>query len=727
MDSMESIKQTFFQECEDLLQDLESGLILINDGNGDDETVNSIFRAVHSIKGGAGAFELTDLVSFAHIFENVLDEIRSSRLDASKSVLKTLLQSSDMLTDLFEAARDESSCDLERAEALKTELQALIGAPTEADTAAADTLDDMMPQSMDDMGFQPLMLDFDFEDDEIDTSGTALEDPIFEIRFSPKTSLYAHGNEAERLLRNLASLGSVKTVCDQTLLPDFDDLDPEAAYLFWTVELQTSASEDDIREIFDFVESDCELEITQLTGVETAPPAAELDDFDLGTPPVKKQTEENNPKQADEAAPTGEPALGNKEKIENKQKTPSAPQPTIRINLERVDRLINLVGELVINQAMLTECVTEAGIARDSAVESGLDAFKQLTREIQESVMAIRAQPVQSLFQRMSRVVRKGAQSTDKSIRLVLEGEYTEVDKTIVEKLADPLTHMIRNAVDHGIETPETRLENGKPEEGIVTLSAAHRSGKIVIEVKDDGAGINRKRVKQIAIDKNLIPEDAQLTDNEIDNLLFMPGFSTAETVSTLSGRGVGMDVVKRAIQNLGGRVSITSTPGEGSTFTINLPLTLAILDGMLVQAAGQTLIIPLTAIVETLIPEAEDIHNMGSNTRVVNIRGKFIPLVDVGYELGFREHPTHNADDIILSVESGDGTQSALLVDDIHDQRQVVIKSLEDNYGSVPGIAAATILGDGRIALILDVDKVVASASSKSPSTFDMTSVAAE
>ncbi|MBL4870424.1 MAG: chemotaxis protein CheA, partial [Robiginitomaculum sp.] len=398
---------------------------------------------------------------------------------------------------------------------------------------------------------------------------------------------------------------------------------------------------------------------------------------------------------------------------------------TIRINLERVDRLINLVGELVINQAMLTECVVDAGIAQDPSVSAGLDEFKQLTRDIQESVMAIRAQPVQPLFQRMSRIVRKAASATEKSVKLVLEGEYTEVDKTIVEKLADPLTHMIRNAVDHGIESPERRVAIGKPEEGIVTLSAAHRSGKIIIEVKDDGAGINRERVKQIAIEKNLIAEDATLSDNDIDNLLFMPGFSTVETVSTLSGRGVGMDVVKRAIQSIGGRVIITSTPGQGSTFTISLPLTLAILDGMLVTTAGQTLIVPLTAIVETMIPSPEDIHMVGKDS-VINIRGTFVPLVDVGYELGFRDSPTDTQKCVVLSIITDDGVQSAIVVDKIQEQRQVVIKSLETNYGHVPCIAAATILGDGRIALILDVDYLIEQAG-QNKSELDLPLIAAE
>lgn len=277
---------------------------------------------------------------------------------------------------------------------------------------------------------------------------------------------------------------------------------------------------------------------------------------------------------------------------------------TVRVDLDKVDRLINLIGELVVNQAMLSQSLIDAGLTAGTAAAAGLDEFKQLTREVQDSVMAIRAQPVKSLFQRMSRIVREAAAATGKDARLKIEGEMTEVDKTVVEQLADPLTHMIRNAVDHGLESPEERVKNGKTPEGTIRLSAAHRSGRVIIEVADDGAGINRERVRQIAIDKGLIAADANLTAAEIDNILFLPGFSTAKTLSDLSGRGVGMDVVKRSIQALGGKISIRSTPGQGSTFVISLPLTLAVLDGMVVQVAGETLVIPITSIVETIKPD---------------------------------------------------------------------------------------------------------------------------
>jgi two-component system chemotaxis sensor kinase CheA len=325
---------------------------------------------------------------------------------------------------------------------------------------------------------------------------------------------------------------------------------------------------------------------------------------------------------------------------------------------------------------------------------------------------------VRPLFQRMSRIVREIADATGKNVRLKTEGEGAEVDRTVIERLADPLTHMIRNAVDHGLERPEARIAAGKPPQGEVKLSAAHKSGRVVIEISDDGRGIDRARVRATAVSKGLIAADAVMSDAEIDNLLFLPGFSTAEKIINISGRGVGMDVVNCSIQALGGRISITSRPGLGSTFSMSLPLTLAVLDGMVVRVADQTLVVPLNSILETMKPKASEVHGLGPDRQVIGIRGGFTPLIDVGYELGFRFERADPMSGVTLLIETEGGYRSALMVDAIQDQRQVVIKSLEANYGHVEGIAAATILGDGRIALILDTDAIVSASSGRnSPS----------
>ncbi len=368
-----------------------------------------------------------------------------------------------------------------------------------------------------------------------------------------------------------------------------------------------------------------------------------------------------------------------------------------RVRLEPNQRAVRLIRAL----AFLL-------VLEFSLLESGFDELEKLIREIKERVMAIRAQPVKSVFQRIPRLVREVGAMTGKSVRLVTEGESTEVDKTVIEHLADPLTHMIRNAIDHGLESPETRKVKGKAEEGVVRLSAMHRSGRIVIEVADDGAGIDRPKVKSLAAAKGLIASDAPLSDEEIDNLIFLPGFSTATTVSDISGRGVGMDVVRRSIQALGGRISIRSRPGEGSTFIMSLPLTLAVLDGMVVTVAGETLVVPLTAIIETLQPKPGAVHRFGGNAKVIAIRDQFIPLIDVGHELGYRADFADPGASLVLLVESGNRVRGAILVDTVLGQRQVVIKSLEANYRHVQGVAGATILGDGRVAFILDIDAVV-------------------
>ena len=726
MDEMEIIKQTFFQECEDLLQELENGLIRLKNGDVDGDTIDAIFRAVHSIKGVAGAFSLTDLVNFSHVFENVLDDLRSDRLEGSEDIYETLLESSDILNDLVAAARDNQDWDTSQSESLLKRLKILSSKDSADDSVGAADIDE-------DFGFEPvglaLDLDLGFAPDG-DDSQSIQTPPSISIYFKPEKRLFENGHSITRLFRHLAEFGELEVDCDHSALADFDMVEAEVCYLAWRITVQTDHSKDEILEVFDFVIDDCDLKIevhSSLTPLESgrdllpigSPVDSPIQPFVISpletvdTGSTAKETPVIAPLEAEPLTPqlvTPEPVKDVSTTPKKAAEAKKAPPATIRINLERVDRLINQVGELVINQAMLTQSITDTDIGKSPDVISTLDEFKQLTRDIQDSVMAIRAQPVQPLFQRMSRIVREAAQATDKKANLILEGEFTEVDKTIIEKLADPLTHMIRNAIDHGLETPAAREAAGKTPNGNIILAAAHRSGKIIIEVSDDGAGINRDKVKSLAIAKDLISPDVILSDGEIDNLLFLPGFSTVDKVSTLSGSGVGMDVVKRAIQSFGGRISIASHPGKGSKFTISLPLTLAVLDGMLVEVGAQTLVIPLTSIVETLLPKPGDIHDMSPSGQVINVRGVFMPLIDLGKKLDFRDTQKQIKNPIVLCVETEDGMKYALMADAIQDQRQVVIKSLEDNYGQVPYIAAATILGDGRIALIADIDEIIRS-----------------
>ena len=705
---MAAIRQTFFQECEEQLSEMEIGLLAMDEGSTDSETVNAVFRAVHSIKGGAGAFKLSQLVQFAHTFETALDFVRSGKLNPTPEMMKIMLRAADVLADLVEASREGREINEASYEAVAVDIKSLTLINGEEEVEEA-------------IDFQPTVIDFGLPDISVEAAPeqTAEASREYRIAFTPRPELYANANETALVLRELNRLGAMEAACDASALPELENVDPNGAYFSWSIRLSSGHDIADVREVFEFVEGEADLSIESdgQPEVSNADIAALLA-MALGSAPASEPatvSESLATARETEIAPavadmTPAPVAA-VETAKPDAKTAAVPsQTTIRVEFDRVDRLINLVGELVINQAMLSQRVIEANFAGSSSVIIGLEELEQLTREIQESVMAIRAQPVKPLFQRMSRIVREVADATGKEVRLKTDGEATEIDKTVVERLAEPLTHMIRNAVDHGVESPEERLAAGKPAEGMVRLSAAHRSGRIVIEISDDGAGIDRPKVRASAIKKGLIAADAQLSDSEIDNLLFLPGFSTASTISNISGRGVGMDVVKRSIQALGGRISISSRPGQGSTFSMSLPLTLAVLDGMAVSVAGQTLVVPLTAIVETLKPKKADIHALGAEGRVMSIRNTFVPLIDVGMQLGFRDTATQPESSVAILVETGDGARNALLVDSIQDQRQVVIKSLEANYGTVEGIAAATILGDGRVALILDVDALVTS-----------------
>lgn len=764
MDAFEAIKATFFQECDELLADLESKLLVLESGQTDNETINAVFRAVHSVKGGAGAFGLEDLVRFAHVFETLLDELRAGRKPCDAVTVKTLLRASDVLADHVQAAQGlKPPVDPMRSAALVVELETL----THGGAAPV-----AVEEEEDDFGFTPMAFDLGAFDPApigdlppLDVA-TETEPGGWRIVFRPHGRMYGSANETAILLRELGRLGPVAVSLDETDLPALDGLAAEEAYLTWTIQLDAAVSEAEVRDVFDFVESDCDLIISPLGGAAEAAVTsipendggdaavlaqASAPDLDIAALLARVQAQAQPPGPI-APTPVASPPMAPVAPVAPVQITPqpiapqtpttqtptsqtpatqtsaplaSAPQAaapvTIRVDLDRVDRLINVVGELVIQQAMLAQRVAESGLARSSNIALGMEDLELLTREIQDSVMAIRAQPVKSVFQRMPRLVREVADMTGKQVRLVTAGEDTEVDKTVVERLAEPITHMLRNAIDHGLESPEDRVAAGKSAEGTVRLAALHRSGRIVIEIADDGKGINRERVRRIAVDKGLIPEDASLSDEEIDNLIFLPGFSTAAVVSDISGRGVGMDVVKRSIQALGGRISIASNPGKGSTFTLSLPLTLAVLDGMVLGAAEQTLIAPLSAIVESLTPREQDIHYVGGVDPVIRFRERFVPLVDVAMAMGFREQPMVPSEGIAMIVETESGQPAALLVDAIQGQRQVVIKSLETNYQPVDGVAAATILGDGRVALILDIDALVAAKRRRIPTRQDL------
>ncbi len=687
MDPMESIKQGFFQECEELLLAMEEGLIAMESGEANSEMINAVFRAVHSIKGGGGAFGFEVLVGFAHSFETVLDLIRSGTLATDADIIKVLLRAGDALADHVGAARGDRAAPMDSD--IVDDLLALSGSAAEGG--------DEEPEEFANVGFAQVNLDLDdLSDGPAVANSTGSAATGWRIRFAPHAGLYTKANDPVLIIRELSSLGRADVTVDQSGLPPLDAIEPDQAYLAWSIDLRTDVPREKVMEAFEFVCDDCDLVVEPLvTNISTvdAEPSVEMADVVDGPEALQEAAV------APSAAATKEPsATANK----------SAMKQTIRVDLDKVDRLVNLVGELVITQAMLSQRVAECNLPRNSPVGSGLVELEHLLRDLQEGVMAIRTQPVKSVFQRMPRLVRELSAQTNKQIHLVVKGEGTEVDKTVIERLGEPLTHMIRNAVDHGLETPEERTAAGKPAEGTVTLSAEHRGGRIVIEVSDNGRGIDRAKVRTKAVEKGLIANNVTLGDEEIDNLIFLPGFSTATQVSNISGRGVGMDVVRRSIVDLGGRIVISSNPGQGSRFSLTLPLTLAVLDGMVVAVGDQTFVLPLSHIVESLKPRVSDIRPFGRERHLLKVRDAYVPLVNIGELLNVTGASCDAARGVVILVESEGCGRLALAVDQILGQRQVVIKSFEGNYRHIEGIAAATILGDGRVALILDVDGIV-------------------
>lgn len=703
----EEIQAIFFAECEESLAAAEQGLAACKEGSQDDDTVNAVFRGVHSIKGGAGAFGYGALQSFTHTFETLLSDVRDGTVAITEPLINLMLTALDTLSDHVTAARD--STEPPEDSALQADLTAAMAANA-GNSAPITGVAAAEPASNSDSSGNDFDFDFDLDallDDISGEIGDAADQPRWEMRLRAHAEAMRNGSEPLLMLREMADLGGTCLVCDISSVPPLDSFDVGTGYLGWSFSFPGDVSEAAVREIFDFVGDDCTLAF----GADSA------------MPPVRdrvasaKVLVEATPAHASaaESAKLGGPvedvpavnddaAESSGSRSANAPPAPPSPGQSIRIELNKLDKLIDAVGELVIAQAMMAQRLSGEGFTATDE----MTLIEGLTRDIQESAMAIRAQPIGSVFSRVPRILRELASSTGKHVRLEVSGESTELDKTVIERLGEPLTHLIRNAVDHGIEPADERIAAGKPAEGTLTLSAEHRSGRILIRIGDDGKGIDRDRVLAKAIEKGLVAPEAILTKEEIDLLIFAPGFSTAQQVTNVSGRGVGMDVVRQNVKDLGGRITIESEPGSGTVFTLTLPLTLAISDGMVVNVGDQTLVVPLANVVESLRPEPNEVQGLGANRCMINVRGRFIPVIPLSEAVGATGAATHPEEGVLIVVETEGAGRAALLVDAICDQRQVVIKSLDTHYRSVEGVAGATILGDGRVALIVDVDSLV-------------------
>jgi two-component system chemotaxis sensor kinase CheA len=644
---MSKFLDTFLEESAEGLDAMESGLLNMQEGVVDKELINTIFRAAHSIKGGGATFGLAAVAQFTHNVETLLDEMRSDKRPVTTGAVDVLLESVDVIRAMLAAAKARKPHDAKRAGAVTARLESQLNSGAAPAAAAAAPAEGAV------------------------ASG-------WRIRFAPKPHLFRTGNDPVRMFRELEALGALSVECDAAQLPKFGDVDPEQCHLRWTAILRGEVTKKAVEEIFEWVEGDCELEIAPL---------------ESAAAPV--------------AASAAAPVSIEERRLASVETRTSSETASIRVNIDKVDALINMVGELVITQSMLSQVGKDFDMSRLEKLAQGLAQLERNTRELQESVMRIRMMPISFAFQRFPRMVRDLSQKLDKKIELKLSGEQTELDKTVMEKIGDPLVHLVRNSVDHGIEKPDVRRAAGKPETGVVHLNAYHQGGNIVIEITDDGAGLPKDRILKKARERGLVTADAVLTDEQIHDLIFMPGFSTAEQLSDVSGRGVGMDVVRKNIKALGGSVEIRSEAGKGSTFTIRLPLTLAILDGQLVSVGDQVYIVPLVSIVETLQIRKELINAIAGRAELYRLRDEYIPIVRLYDVLGVEPKQRDLANGLLVVVE-GDGQRIGMFVDDLQNQQQVVIKSLETNFKRVTGISGATILGDGTVALILDIAGII-------------------
>ena len=662
----------FFDESYEALDTMEAALLKLNVGAPEPEIINTIFRVAHSIKGGSATFGFAEVASFTHTCETLLDELRGNRMQVTRPITDLLLRAVDIMREMLRAVQHKSPIDAQRVADLQFDLELAI-VQNKAPAAAA-TLPAREP-----------------------VAAVKAEEPTraasvhrWRIQFRPYPQLFAHGNDPLRMLRELADLGDLHVTVSTKNVPELSDLDPESCYLSWELTVDTDATREVIDQVFDWAEGDCELQIRD----ENVAAAAVI------AKPISVAVETKAAETPRAAPPAEEPT-----------KQSLGDGSSIRVSTEKIDELMNTVGELVITQSMLTQLGTKLTGSLAEQIRAGLAQLERNVRELQESVMRVRMLPISFVFSRFPRMVRDLSGRLGKQVELKVTGDQTELDKTVLEKIGDPLVHLVRNSVDHGIEMPQARAAAGKAVVGVISLEAYHKGGNIVVEVSDDGGGLQQERILAKARERGLVGATETLTDEQVYDLIFMAGFSTADQATDISGRGVGMDVVRRNIKELGGAIEVRSTAGRGSRFIITLPLTLAIVDGQSVSVGTETYIVPLVTIIESLQLQPGGVNRVAGHQDVFWFRDGYVPVVRLHEVFGVKPRATDLHEGLIMVVE-GDGRRVGLFVDDLLGQQQVVIKSLETNFRRVDGVSGATILGDGAVALILDVPGLIRVAS---------------
>lgn len=678
----------FFEESFEGLDAMESGLLNLSVGAADVDAINTIFRAAHSIKGGAGTFGFMDVSTFTHVMETMLDEMRNGEREVSAESTNLLLDAVDVLREMLTAVQQKVETDDARIADIRQKLEIMMAGELEQQAIEQTLTNDGQSAELD-----------------VDKSNAG-----WRIDFRPHRHLFQTGNDPVRMIRELALLGDLSSEVDDDKLPPFSDLEPEDSYLKWILTLRGDVAESDVMEIFEWVDDDCDLVITPL-GADTLKTSIIAEEITANSESEGVIADVDQGEVADVIASTSAPVeiASTIAAQATKAKAPpaTAAAASIRVGTDKVDSLVNMVGELVITQSMLSQIGENFTPEMLPLLIDGLAQLERNTREMQEGIMRIRMLPISFAFNRFPRLVHDMTDKMGKKVELKLTGEQTELDKTVMEKIGDPLVHLVRNSLDHGLETPEVRLAAGKDETGTLQLKAFHQGGNIVIEIHDDGAGLNEEKILSKAIEKGLVNEGDVLSPEKIHELIFLPGFSTADAVTDVSGRGVGMDVVRKNITSLGGSVEVFSQRGEGSVFTIRLPLTLAIMDGQTIRVADENYIIPLISIIETLEIKAVDMKHVSGQGELYKLRDEYVPVIRLCSVFNLTPKTTDLEEGLLVIVE-GEGQKVGLFIDDLLGQQQVVIKSLETNYRKVVGVSGATILGDGTVALILDVPGVM-------------------
>lgn len=664
--------ESFFIESLESLDASESGLLALEKEEATPERLNAIFRGLHSIKGAAGSLGFTALADFTHHVEGVLDKLRQGRIEPDKEALDVLLGCVDYSRALVGAARDGRHVDSDRAGILIERLGELDSASRQHDAVVAPLLPAQLPNAPE--------------------APTLPKQTRFSIRFEPAPTFFQNGNDPLRLLKVLDGMGTLAVKADTSRLQNLPAFDAESCYVSWSIELTTASSRAEVEEVFAWVLDDCTLAIEEAVVQPASPPKP--------PPAPLPERRRDDRRQTDRRA--GSRRAGDDVPDEVRA-------DRLHVSRDKVDDLINLVGELVITKTMLKQSVAGLDERAISRLESVLIQLERNTRDLQDRVMSIRMLPVNHAFGRFSRLVRDVSQRLGKKVELEITGEQSELDKSVIEKLVDPLTHLVRNALDHGIEPPDQRAAIGKPETATLKLHAEHKGGHIEIVVSDDGRGIDVARVAAKGRSAGLVREDEDVSLERACELIFEPGFSTAESINELSGRGVGLDVVRKNILALSGGIKIETVPGKGTAFVIRLPLTLAIIDGMTVTVGDDTYIVPMAFIAECLQPDLAALKSVAGRGMLIELRGQYLPLLKLG-DLIESAQAADYTNGLLLVLEA-DGNRIALLVDALVGQEQVVIKSLESNYRKVSYIAGATILGEGRVVLILDVGALVRAA----------------